>query len=158
LRALLDASTLLRRTPERGFQLRPEVSDEVAEARSAFSRAQADCVERVKTAILAETERLDALEGVDLSRVLDEYLCVAFSEIRLMANYFRETTQLFNSGPEGFARFDYVLRRHVGRRHELYFAAWRRGFISGLRTTAETQNPYIASVFHNVLATYYLNR
>ena len=39
-----------------------------------------------------------------------------------------------------------------------YFDEWRRGFLNGLRRVSAEGNLYIAAVFHNVLATYYLNR
>lgn len=75
-----------------------------------------------------------------------------------MANYFRETLHLFDSASEQFARFDYVIRRRLDARRCTYFTSWRNGFIEGLRQAAELDNIYIAAVFHNVLATYYLNR
>src|SRR5437016_951917 len=39
-----------------------------------------------------------------------------------------------------------------------YFGDWKKAFIEGLRSASAGQNAYVAAVFHNVLATYYLNR
>lgn len=75
-----------------------------------------------------------------------------------MANYFRSTSHLFESGPDTFKRLDYIIKRHFGDISYKYFDEWRDAFLLGLKTVSEKGNLYIASVFHNVLATYYLNR
>ncbi len=75
-----------------------------------------------------------------------------------MANYFRETFHLFEGGGDIFAHLDYILRRQLSELQLRYFDDWREGFLRGLKAVTEQRNSYIAAVFHNVLATYYLNR
>lgn len=76
----------------------------------------------------------------------------------MMANYFRDTSQLFDMEPNELEKFDYVLRRHLPFNDARYFGDWRKAFVEGLRSTSGKENGYVAAVFHNVLATYYLNR
>lgn len=104
------------------------------------------------------TGRQHAVEDLALSEMIEDYLCAVFGETRMMANYFRTTLQLFDAAPEHFTRFDYVLRRRLDDLRLAYFDEWRRGFLNGLRNVSAEGNLYIAAVFHNVLATYYLNR
>jgi hypothetical protein len=130
----------------------------ITEARNIFVQAQNECLSSVAKGIQAVTSQADATEGVNLPVLVEDYLCAVFAEIRMMANYFRATETLFESGPETFGRYDYILQRQLDPRRLRYFEDWRRGFLTGLQDSAVASNVYIASVFHNVLATYYLNR
>jgi hypothetical protein len=90
--------------------------------------------------------------------VIDEYLSAIFLEVRMMANYFRRGYGIFESTSDNFARFDYLITRHLPEGGESLLEPWRRGFVLGLKKASEQNNLYIAAVFHNILATYYLNR
>ena len=140
------------------YRVKPEVLQQIAEAKAEFRVAQLQCLEDVKTCIIDKTRAEAAIKDVNLEVLIEDYLCAVFSEIRMMANYFRETFHVFEAGPEAFRRFDYILRRHVGTVRPKYLEDWRDGFLWGLKRSSEKDNLYIASVFHNVLATYYLNR
>ncbi len=155
---LLEGSSLIGKNPAGAFCLHSHARDEVVLARKEFILAKSSCLEELSKSIRTVTGRDGALEGVSLDVMAEEYLCAVFSEIRLMANYFRSTLHLFNTGPEQFVRFDYIIRRHLSEKHLSYFQDFRRGFITGLKKTCEKENLYISAVFHNVLATYYLNR
>ena len=131
---------------------------EVTASREEYRESRTGCVAIVREALRNATRRSDADEGLPLEDIAEEYLCGVFSETRIMANYFRSTEQLFDSPPDLFDRFDYILRRRLDSARCAYYAEWRRGFITGLKAAASDRNAFISAVFHNVLATYYLNR
>jgi hypothetical protein len=93
-----------------------------------------------------------------VAQVLDEYLTSVFLEVRLMANYIRRTGPLFDGSSDALRSFDYVILSRLSDLSDSAAETWRSAFIRGLRLAAEAGNVYIATVFHNVLATYYLNR
>jgi hypothetical protein len=158
LRRVLEASEFLEYHSGDTFWFRPGSEEKVITARKEFSLAKEDCVSRVRTSVCEATGRESVVADVQLDILIDDYLAAVFGEFRMMANYFRATSQLFGSSPDQFARFDYILRRHLQESQLSCFKDWRRGFIAGLREVSEGNNSYIAAVFHNVLATYYLNR
>ena len=55
-------------------------------------------------------------------------------------------------------KFDYILFRALPLDDHRHFDTWRSAFIEGLMKSCSENNGYVAAVFHNVLATYYLNR
>jgi hypothetical protein len=140
------------------YRLKPEARTEIDQAKQTYLQAQKACVEEVSKSVMDTVKSSAALEGVKLDQLVEEYLCSVFSEIRMMANYFRSTYHLFESGPETFRRFEHIIKRHLGEIRRGYFEEWRDAFLLGLKVACEKDNLYIASVFHNVLATYYLNR
>lgn len=158
LRGIMTKFSFVELQPAGSYRLRAGAKEEVENAREHFRRARESCTTEVMRSVVDGTGRKSAVEGLVLSDMLEEYLCAVFSEIRMMANYFWATLQLFDAGPEHFARFDYVLRRRLDDERLAYFDEWRRGFLNGLRNVSAEGNLYIAAVFHNVLATYYLNR
>lgn len=157
LERLLTASTYVERH-NAGWKLTDAARHLVDEARTEYADAKRGCVQIIEKALVQATRRDTAATGLDLAEMAEEYLCAMFAEVRLMANYFRSTLQLFDSPPDQFDRFDYLLRQHLDSVKLAYYSDWRQGFISGLKQTASTDNQFIAAVFHNVLATYYLNR
>jgi hypothetical protein len=54
--------------------------------------------------------------------------------------------------------FDYIILSRLTGLSEGASETWRTAFIRGLKSASEKGTVYIATVFHNVLATYYLNR
>ena len=109
-------------------------------------------------AITRATNSPKLLDNIDLGELLDEYLSAVFSEVRLMANYFRETFHLMQHQSRLLKKFDYILFRALPLTDQRYFDIWRSAFIEGLMKSCSENNGYIAAAFHNVLATYYLNR
>ena len=158
LREILLSSRFIAPEPPDSFRLCPTAEIEIDAARREFDVAKEGCIAAIVAWVHRETGRLSATDGIPMENLVEDYLCAVFSEIRMMANYFRSTQHLFSSAPNHFARFDYIIRRHLPESQQAYFNDWRRGFISGLHATCDAANLYIAAVFHNVLATYYLNR
>jgi hypothetical protein len=127
-------------------------------AKDDFKSAQEECVKLVQSSVTKHCGTPKAAEQYDICKIIEEYLCAIFSEIRMMANYFRETSQLFNAESNTLERFDYILRRNLPFTDGRYFGEWKNAFIEGLQAASGANNGYVAAVFHNVLATYYLNR
>jgi hypothetical protein len=161
LREILERSPLIAQEPDGTatlYSLSAEARTTLQEARDEFRRAQGECMEDVSRSVAEKTRTEAALKAVNLSALVEDYLCAVFSEIRMMANFFHHTRDVFEAGPDAFRRFDYILKRHLTDLPTKYFDEWRDGFLWGLRAAAQKNNMYIAAVFHNVLATYYLNR
>jgi hypothetical protein len=123
-----------------------------------------------------ETERSNAIEFVrgriarnigvsedtlehetNLRALIEEYLCAVFLEIRMMANYFRSTASLFERLYES-SEFDYILKQAYKTEKIEQFVFFKRAFLEALKSLATSNNKYVASIFHNVLMLYYLNR
>jgi hypothetical protein len=140
------------------YLLRSEALDTLNKAREDFRTARQECIDTVQTIIVAKCGTPKATDQYDLPKIIEEYLCAIFADVRMMANYFRETSQLFNADANVLERFDYILKRHLPFSEGRYLNEWRTAFIEGLQAASAADNAYVAAVFHNVLATYYLNR
>ncbi|MGO9863745.1 MAG: hypothetical protein ACLPLR_09065 [Terriglobales bacterium] len=163
LKKLCDESTYLNSKTGAGgtsysYTLTLEGLATLEQARKDFGRAREECIDTVQSTIAKQCGTAKATDEYDIATIIDQYLCALFSEIRMMANYFRETSQLFDAEANELERFDYILRKHLPFTDGRYFREWRSAFVEGLRAASGGQNAYVAAVFHNVLATYYLNR
>ena len=161
LEDFLDRCPLVSKRREGGqstYFLSPERLAEIQRAKEDFRQEKDKCLEDVRVSIVEETRTDKALLNIDLPKVVESYLCALFSEIRLLANYFRAANQFFSAEQESLRRFDYILRDLCKDVPKKYFDEWRIGFLKGLQRAAEKNNIYVAAVFHNVLGTYYLNR
>ncbi len=123
-----------------------------------FQKAREECIQLVLSSIVNRCGTPRAIEGHDIAQVIEDYLCAIFSEIRMMANYFRETSEVFDADSNLLERFDYVLKRHFVFSDHPYFSEWKHALLKGLQLASRADNRYVAAIFHNVLATYYLNR
>jgi hypothetical protein len=155
---LLSTSRYFAKAESGAWQLDKVAKADVEAAKRTFQESRTDCIQSVQSAVTEITKKPNATSTVDMGALIEDYLGAIFSEIRIMANYFRTTLELFDSPPGQLERFDYVIRRQLDTERLAYFHDWRRGFLAGLQKSAKVDNPFIASVFHNVLATYYLNR
>ncbi|HEY2466761.1 MAG TPA: hypothetical protein VGI45_02815 [Terracidiphilus sp.] len=165
LKQLCDESTYLNGTSSglpgvngTSYSLTSEGLAILQRAKEEFGRAREDCIQTVQSMIVKQCGTPKATDVYDLAAIIEEYLCAIFSEVRMMANYFRGSSQLFNSETNYLDRFDYILRKHLPFTDGRHFAEWRTAFIEGLKAASGAINGYVAAVFHNVLATYYLNR
>jgi hypothetical protein len=97
---------------------------------------------------------------LNLADLVEKYLCAVFLEIRFMANYFKSTQLLFEklSSEEDF---DYIIKMHLSNCNSIgieQFALLKKLFLDALSKVATKDNKYIATIFHNILMIYYLNR
>jgi hypothetical protein len=138
------------------YEISSTGTEAIEKAKADYSAARDACVKFVQDAIIEKTQSDHSIENVDIALLVEEYLCAIFSEIRMMANYFQNSGTLFESGPDTFLRYDYILNRRLGEMK--FFDEWRTGFLNGLKIASQQNNLFIACVFHNVLGTYYLNR
>jgi hypothetical protein len=143
---------------DRRYQLREDSRKQIEEERGSYDRAQRDCVDVVRASLRELTGSEVAADLTDLHILIEEYLSAVFLEVRLMANYMRRTDQVFDSATQTLRKYDHIINRRLQGLSDTASEAWRAGFIRGLKRAAETRNTYVAAIFHNVLATYYLNR
>jgi DNA-binding PadR family transcriptional regulator len=116
LKGLCEESTYLNSKTTRdatSYTLTPDGLATLEQAKKDFQRDKERCIETVERTIVKQCGTPKATEQYDLPNIVEEYLCAIFSEIRMMANYFRETSQLFVSEPNELERFDYILRKHL---------------------------------------------
>ena len=140
------------------YTLRDETRAQIEVERGTYSDAKRECLEIIRASLRESTGSADAVELADLPELVEEYLSAIFFEVRLMANYLRRTDQIFESSAQTLRKFDHIVNRRLKGLSEGASETWRASFIRGLKRAAESKNAYVATVFHNVLATYYLNR
>ena len=140
------------------YVLHSEKRIELEGARSKYDQGVIDAVDTVSDEISRTLGTRSAIEGLDLRKIMDEYLCGIFSEIRMVANYFRDTASFYESDERMFSRYNYISDRYLEDIPDEVAQRWKIAFIVGLKKLAEKQSVYIAAIFHNILAGYYLNR
>ena len=97
---------------------------------------------------------------LDIAELLERYICAVFLELRFMASYMVATHHVFDS-ESSLSDFDYILVQRIGKkiaRSNEEFIFVKRAFLDSIREALTSSNAYVASVFHNVLMLYYLNR
>ena len=139
-----------------------DVKIKIQELQNQFSLEQQKAINFITSEI---SQRLniqgDLLEEkLNISKMTEEYLCAVFLQIRMMANYFRSTGSLFER-LSAHKDFDYIISKHFkaicpDRQEELLL--FKRTFLEALTKLSMQKDTYIASIFHNVLLLYYLNR
>ena len=134
LKELCDESTYLNGTPSglpggngTSYSLTSEGLAILERAKEDFGRAREDCIQTVQSTIIKQCGTPKATDVYDLAAIIEEYLCAIFSEVRMMANYFRGSSQLFNSETSYLDRFDYILRKHLPFTDGRYFAEMESG-------------------------------
>jgi predicted alpha/beta hydrolase family esterase len=140
------------------YVLADVVAAQIAAAREEHTLAKAACIDEITTEVLRVVQTSNAVANIDIAQLLDDYLIAVFLEVRLMANYVRRTSQLFDGTSDVLRSFDYIILSRLNGISENAAETWRTAFIRALKSVSEKGNIYIATVFHNVLATYYLNR
>lgn len=130
----------------------------IEKSRKEFFLSRNICIESVSTAIHDATRSDKSTSDIDLGLLIENYLSSIFSEIRMIANYFKQNYQIFQESKDKFEKYDYILKRALPTLGAKYFDEWKTGFITGLANEARKDNSFIAAIFHNVLSIYYLNR
>jgi len=93
-----------------------------------------------------------------LGDLLEDYLSAIFFEIRIMANYFTDTGQIFHISNNLLVKYDYIIMKYFPEPTGTIFKNLKSCIMNGLRKEAQSNNTFISAVFHNVLSIYYLNR
>jgi hypothetical protein len=140
------------------YRLKGEQVAQIKKAQENYKLAVEHALKTVSDEIIKEAGTEKATEGFDLRKIMDEYLCGVFSEIRMMANYFRDTLHFYDTDLKTFERYEYVIDRHLSDLEESLARNWKRGFMRGLKIISQQESIYISAIFHNILAGYYLNR
>lgn len=140
------------------FRLKQEKLEELKTTQDNYLVAVDRDIKAISEEIEKETNVKTATEGFDLKRITEEYLCGVFSEIRMIANYFRHTLHLHDSDGNTYKRFDYILDRYLENLEEPLANQWKKGFVRGLKKISDRNSLFISAIFHNILTGYYLNR
>ena len=140
------------------YRLREERILEIKREQEKYKVAVEQAVKTVCDEIIKDTGTEKAIDGFDIKKIMDEYLCGLFSEIRMMANYFRDTFHFYESDLKTFERYDYIIDRNLVNLDETVANKWKKAFIRGLKKVSEQESIYISAIFHNILAGYYMNR
>ena len=131
------------------------IRDKFQDSRDSFVRGVA---ERFSKRIGVTPEVIQS--RLDIAELLERYICAVFLELRFMAAYLVATHHVFDSD-SSFSDFDYILVQRIGKklvRSNEEFLFFKRAFLDSIREALTAANAYVASVFHNVLMLYYLNR
>lgn len=139
-------------------KLRQEIIEKIKEAQDQYDKAVEEAVQLVKEKIIQDIGTEEAIKGLDIKNIMDEYLCGVFSEIRMMANYFNNTAHFYDSDTKIFSRYDYIIERHLGDLKDDIKKKWKDSFVKGLMKVTQQENVYISGIFFNILAGYYMNR
>jgi hypothetical protein len=161
LESLLNEETLFVKQVSREavtYKLRDDVIQDVQSARERFHVAVERDIRTICEEIVKYTGAKNAIEGFDVKKIAEEYLCGFFSEIRMIANYFRHTFHLYDVDGNTFKRFDYILDRYLEDFDEGLASRWKTGFVHGLKKISDQDSLFISTIFHNILAGYYLNK
>ena len=103
-------------------------------------------------------ENKDIEKGLKISELTEEYLSAIFLEIRMIANHY-SSKDLFFEDLISKTEFDYIIKKFVSELFpEEAFLYFKKIYLSSLLDLTVKENVYIASIFHNVLLLYYLNR
>jgi len=162
LKDVVDRSEYLEIDQVGNVRSKETIHSKIDEIKSHFESAKKYANQNIKDKLAAAVglEYTNIEEKLDIHRLIEEYLCAIFLEIRMMANYFRSTGMLFER-LTSISEFDYIIHKNVrgiiGDSIEK-FIFFKKAFLESLRELALIDNAYVASIFHNVLILYYLNR
>jgi hypothetical protein len=140
------------------YSLKEDRMKEIIREEHEYEEAKKLAVSIIREEILNEIKTEKAVENFDIEGILKEYLCGMFSEIRILANYFRDTSHFYESDSDTFERYDWIIERHFSGIDDKIVSKWKDAFIRGLKKVTQRENIFISAIFYNILAGYYLNR
>jgi hypothetical protein len=161
LERILGDSTLVNLSTDGTLFLTAETNAKLVTWRQTYDQAKSNAIRKIAEGIGPHIGlSADAvLSSIELDRLSVEYISAVFMEVRMMATYYQSTDAFFERLGSG-REFDYVIQRHLrplqleSARQELF----KRLFLHAVSDLASRDNPYIASIFHDVLMLYYMNR
>lgn len=161
IESLLADQSLFVKDPTDGittYKLKQEKIHDLKRTQDSYQASVDRDIKAISEEIEKETNVKGATKGFDIKKIAEEYLCGVFSEIRMIANYFRHTLHLHDSDGSTYKRYDYILDRHLENLKEPLATQWKNGFVLGLKKISDRNSLLISAIFHNILAGYYLNR
>lgn len=159
---ILRKSHYVEKRDEGTLALKDEASTRISSITEKFKKSKEQTLDEMIRGLAKHLGVYEELvkSKINVESLLEEYLCSVFLEIRFMANYFKSTETLFTR-LSTTSEFDYILRNHLGQlvsQKPEQFLYIKTTFLNLLKSLAKPDNSYIASIFHNVLMLYYLNR
>jgi len=158
---LSDDNIFSKKITEDQFEcyfLRQDIIDAFNNEKLIFDQRTKDDLQIISEEIIKSTQAPASIHSIDIHNILREYLCGIFSEIRMMANYFRDTFRFYNPNVDIFKKYNYIIERHLDNLDDSLVKAWVDGFINGLKKLAGKESIVISAIFHNILGGYYLNK
>ena len=96
------------------YKLKEEQALQIKKAQEAYNVAVDQAVKTVSEEIVRETGTEKAVEGFEIKKIMDEYLCGVFSEIQVRWQFISEIHCTFTMGEDKtFERYDYVIERYL---------------------------------------------
>jgi len=102
-----------------------------------------------------------ALKEEDIDSLLDDLLCSIFGDFKLMANYTQISFIHIDIKPKEVYRHERIFKKYLGHyleKDELEYELIKSHIITSLKAIPKSCEFYIASVFHNILGSFYLNK
>ena len=141
-------------------ELAPIAEGSFETIRRNFQRSRDSFVKRVAERFADRIKlRPEVIETrLDIAALLERYICAVFLEFRSMAAYMVNTVRVID---DLSSDFDHIIVQALGKsfaRSDEKFMFFKRAFLDSIKEAIDKESVYVASVFHNVLMLYYLNR
>jgi hypothetical protein len=162
LEQIVKASQFFDLTPDLYLTINSSQVGKIKKCKDQFDEACQKSLDIVASSFSKELkiDKSHLLRKISVLNLNEEFLCSIFLEIRFMANYFRSTKTLFEK-LDNSSEFDYILKKYfyeIIENDPEKFLLVKTTFLRSLKELATSHNIYVASIFHNVLMLYYLNR
>jgi hypothetical protein len=134
----------------------------ISAIREDYNTSKHNCTEFIADEIgkAIGIEKRYLLDSISLDSMIEKYLVSVFNEIRMVAYFYNEKTEFYNRLKD-ISEFDSCLKKEyeiIRKLSKEEFSLFKESFLRALAKLTGENNKYIASIFHNVLSNYYLNR
>ncbi|MBN2591292.1 MAG: hypothetical protein JXA96_15615 [Sedimentisphaerales bacterium] len=160
--SIISKSDYLETEDSQYVKLNTEKKKDLDLVRQRFETSKKDFVDlvidRIASAIRVHPSTIK--DKFNVNELIEKYLCAIFLEIRMVANYF-SSKNAFYENISSDEEFDYILKKgffSITKGDREKFILIKQIFLSIIKHQHKVGNVYIASIFHNVLLLYYLNR
>lgn len=144
------------------ISINKEYLTKIETVREDYITSKNDCTEfiadEIGSAIGIDKKYL--LDSISLAPMIEKYLVSVFNEIKMVAFFYNEKTDFYNRLKD-ISEFDSCLKKEYEVIRTLSteeFSLFKESFLKALAKLTNKNNTYIASIFHNILSNYYLNR
>jgi hypothetical protein len=158
---IIEKNGLFRKIDDR-IEIDKEKQSIILKVKEDFTKSKNECIlfvaEEIAKTIGLTSEYL--LESVNIGQLIEKYLVSVFNEIKMVSFYYNEENTLYNrlseiSDFDAILKMDFEIIRKLSKEEFLIF---KETFLKSLSKVSIKNNQYIASIFHNILSNYYLNR
>jgi hypothetical protein len=140
------------------FELNEYILNKMDSAKKEYLDSKFSMVDYVHKSIT--NEGFD-LENVKIDKLLDDLLCSIFGDFKLMANYTQMSFIHIDIKPKEMHRHERIFKKYfplIFEKDEVEYELIKNQIIQCLKNIPKNCEFYIASVFHNILGSFYLNK